>query len=167
MSSSNLDVLSIDKIVVIPTASASTDVFTITGQTGGQTLVPTKQTTYIFSNDAISATTPGISINALALTTATDIIVAYINQNSSILVTGTSVPGVNVATGGDSIGIVNAAQVTSNGGIGISANLSGTGTGSIDLIDYANVTGGMSRRACRLKTPEAGRPTSWSAPAPP
>ena len=140
--SANLDVLSTDKIIVIPTASATTDVIAVTGQASSQTLNPVKQTTYIFANDPIVGTAIGININAPALTTATDTVAALINQTSSVSVTGTNIHGVNVATGGESIAIVNAAQISSGGGIGIFANLSGTGAGSIDLIDYGNVSGG-------------------------
>jgi hypothetical protein len=144
--SANLDVLATDKLVVVPTLSASMDVVPVSGllnTTYTPVTAPTKSTTYIFSNDTISGATIGINISAPLETTATDIIAALINQSSSVSVTGASVGGIVAATGGASINVVNAANVTSASGIGISAN-TGAGNGSIDVVDYGNVSGGTA-----------------------
>jgi large repetitive protein len=140
--SANLDVLSPDKIVVLPTASASMDVFTVNGLSNTTYVAapPTKSTTYIFSNDSITGTTTGININAPAETTSTDTISALVNQTSSVLVSGASVNGIVAATGGASIAVDNAASVTA-GGIGIFANNGASGNGSIDIVDYGGVSG--------------------------
>ncbi len=145
--SANFDVLSTDKIVALPTQSASNDVFTVTGLlnttyvAGGPV---TKSTTYIFSGDTITGTTTGININASAETTATDTITALVNQTSLVSVTGANVSGIVAATGGASIAVVNAANVTSAGGIGVFANNGAAGNGSIDIVDYGNVSGGTA-----------------------
>jgi hypothetical protein len=131
-----LDVLSTDKITVVPTAAN-----TITGQTIPYFASPASQTSYIFAADAIAGTTTGIGISA-SDSTSTDTIATIVNQTSSVAVSGTNINGINVTTTGASIAIVNAAQITSSGGVGIKAN-SGAGNGSIDLIDYGNVSGGQ------------------------
>ena len=141
--SANLDVLATDKIIVVPTSSASTDVFTVSGlfNTTYVAAAPTKSTTYIFSGDTISGSATGINISAPAETTATDTIAALINQTSQVSVTGANVSGIVAATGGASINVVNAANVTSAGGVGIFANNGASGNGSIDIVDYGNVSG--------------------------
>ena len=142
--SANLDVLSTDKIVVVPTSSASMDVFTVNGVLNTTYVAASaiKSTTYIFSSDTITGTATGINISVPAETTATDTITAFVNQSSSVSVTGANVSGIVAATGGASIAVVNAANVISAGGIGIFANNGASGNGSIDIVDYGNVSGG-------------------------
>ena len=145
--SANLDVLATDKLVVVPT---------IVGQHGrghlsvGCSIPPIRPLLPPPNRPPISSRTTrsreprrGINISAPAETTATDIIAALINQSSSVSVTGASVGGIVAATGGASIDVVNAANVTSASGIGISAN-TGAGNGSIDVVDYGNVSGGTA-----------------------
>ncbi len=142
--SANFDVLSTDKIVALPTPSASIDVLTVSGllNTTYVAAAPAKSTTYIFSGDTITGTTTGINISAPGETTAADTITALVNQTSLVSVTGANVSGIVAATGGASIAVVNAANVTSAGGVGIVANNGATGNGSIDIVDYGNVSGG-------------------------
>jgi hypothetical protein len=129
----SLDVLSTDKVVVVLTAAN-----TITPQLTPYSVTLSSQASYIFSNDPIVGTTTGININAPTDSTSTDTIAVLVNQTSSVAVSGTSVNGINVTTAGASIEIFNAGQTTPSGGIGISAN-SGTGNGSIGVINYGNV----------------------------
>ena len=134
-SGTSFDVLTADKIVMVSNAAIA-----VTGSsTAFSPALPlTATTTYIFSNDAIAATTPGINITS-SDSVAGDYVAVYFNQTSSIVETGSSVNAVNITTTqGANIAFVSAGNISASGGTGINTNSS---SGSTDIIDYGNVSG--------------------------
>jgi hypothetical protein len=123
------NVLSADKIVMVPTSA-----LTVSGQTTPYS--NTGAIFYIFSNDTISGTGAGINIASLD-NISTDYLTVNFNQTTSISVTGN---GVNLTTAGANIAFVGAGNITSSGGIGINTN---SGSGSTDIIDYSSVSGSI------------------------
>jgi large repetitive protein len=133
-SATPFDILSGDKIVMVSAAAT-----TVTGSsTAFSSGTLTATTSYIFSNEAISAATPGINITS-SDSIAGDYVAVYFNQTSSIVETGSSVNAVNITTTqGANIAFVGAGSISASGGIGINTNSS---SGSTDIIDYGNVSG--------------------------
>jgi large repetitive protein len=132
-SATSFDILSGDKIVMVSAAAT-----TVTGSSTAFSSGPlTATTSYIFSNEAISAATPGINITS-SDSVAGDYVAVYFNQTSSIMETGSGVNAVNITTPGANIAFVGAGNISASGGTGINTNSS---SGSTDIIDYGNVSG--------------------------
>ncbi|MGZ5874122.1 MAG: beta strand repeat-containing protein [Bradyrhizobium sp.] len=126
------DVLAADKIVMVSSAATQ-----VTGSSAFSSGPLTATASYIFANDAISATAPGINITS-SDSVSGDFATVYFNQTSSITETGSGVNAVNITTAGASIAFVSAGTISASGGIGINTNSS---SGSTDIIDYGNVSG--------------------------
>jgi hypothetical protein len=127
-----LNVLSADKIVVVPTTAV-----TITGLStpyGESNVLSSK--TYIFANNAIVGTSNGIGISATDSNQA-DTIFVNVNQTSSVSVSG-SANGIQITTGGAGIVLMNAGNISSSNGNGI---FTSSLAGSTDMLNYGNVSG--------------------------
>jgi hypothetical protein len=133
-SGTSFDVLAADKIVMVSGAAIAE-----TGLSTAFSPSPlTATTTYMFSNDAIAATAPGINISS-SDSVVGDYVAVYFNQTSSIVETGSGVNAVNITTTqGANIVFVSAGNISASGGTGINTNSS---SGSTDIIDYGNVSG--------------------------
>jgi len=127
--------LSADEIQLVPSATTP-----VTGSLATFSASVSAPEFYIVSNANISGSSVGFGVSSSDATLG-GFLSVEITQTSSISVSGTG-NGVNlVTTAGDSIGLTNAASITSAGGVGINTNVQNSGAGSIFIVDYGNVSG--------------------------
>jgi nitrogen fixation protein len=132
-SGTTVNVLSANAITLVPTNAV-----TISGLSTPYSDSGSAGKFYIFANDAIAGSGVGINI-ASSDSNPSDNIYVNINQTSSVSVSGI---GVSVTTAGANISLLNAGSgISSTNGAGISTN---SGTGSNDIIDFGNVSGGTA-----------------------
>jgi len=124
------NLLSGDKIVLAPTTAM------VLNDNLRHSFSTASEAFYILANDTITGTGVGFGVNSTD-NNPTHLIALQINQTSSISVTGA---GVNLATGGANISLINAGSISSSGAAGIVTN---SGTGSTDIIDFGNVSGSI------------------------
>ena len=140
VSGNYFDVLSSDRIILVPTTA------TIISNVTTSQSPATPANFYILDNDHIGGSGPGFNLQTNdAVATSAYTIVA--NANSDISVNGSNISGLRVATQGASGTIINAANVTTTGagptsGIVVDTTLSGNNfNGSADIVNYGNVSG--------------------------
>ena len=140
VSGNYFDVLSSDRIILVPTTA------TIISNVTTSQSPATPANFYILDNDHIGGGGPGFNLqtnDAVATNTYTIVV----NASSDISVNGSNISGLRVATQGASGTIINAANVTTTGagptsGIVVDTTLSGNNfNGSADIVNYGNVSG--------------------------
>ena len=136
LSGNYFDVLSPDRIILVPTTA------TIISNVTTSQSPATPTSFYILDNDHIGGGGPGFNLqtNDAVATNAYTIVV---NASSDISVNGSNIPGLRVATPGAGGTIINAANVTTTGaGIVVDTTLSANNfNGSADIVNYGNVSG--------------------------
>ncbi|HKU09160.1 MAG TPA: Ig-like domain-containing protein [Bradyrhizobium sp.] len=147
LSGNIFNVLSPDRIILIPAIGAGTTIVSNnnTPTTNNSPAAPVNfYSVYVLDNNHIAGTTgSGYNLNT-ADSVAANTYALVVNSNSNISVTGPANNfGLRVGTSGASGAIVSAASSISAGDFGINVNIA-AGSGNADIVDYGNVTGGQS-----------------------
>jgi hypothetical protein len=136
LTNNTFNILSPDRVILVPMSAVLISDHT------PQVMGPTPAPFYILTNDTIAGPGIGFGVNTTDAS-FTNTYAVVVDSTSPITMTGAGF-GVGVTTSGASAAIINAATISSGAGTssGTGINTS-TGSGSADIIDYGNVTGGQ------------------------